>query len=41
LRWTNKQGNLHVKDDRGLFLILWRSIAQSSNDIKFNEAVEK
>jgi len=27
LRWTNKQGNLHVKDDRGQILTLWRSIA--------------
>ncbi|KAE9521426.1 hypothetical protein AGLY_018176 [Aphis glycines] len=41
LRWTNKQGNLHVKDDRGQILTLWRSIAQSNDDTKFTESVEK
>jgi len=41
LRWTNKQGNLHVKDDRGQILNLWRNIAQSNDDIQFKEAVEK
>lgn len=41
LRWTNKQGNLHVKDDRGQILNLWRNTAQSNYDIKLKEAVEK
>jgi len=41
LRWTNKQGNLHVKGDRGQILTLWRSIAQTNDDIKFKEAIEK
>lgn len=41
MRWTNKQGNLHVKDDRGQILTLWRSITQSNDDTKFTEAVEK
>lgn len=40
MRWTNKQGNLHIKDDRGQKLTLWRSIAQSHNDIQFREVVE-
>jgi len=41
LRWTNKQGNLRVKDDRGQILNLWRNIAQSNDDIQFKEEVEK
>lgn len=41
MRWTNKQGNLQVKDDRGQILTLWRSIAQSNDDTKFTESVEK
>ncbi|KAL4153888.1 hypothetical protein QTP88_001721 [Uroleucon formosanum] len=41
MRCTNKQGNLHVKDDCGQILNLWRNIAQSNDDIKFKVAVEK
>lgn len=38
---TNKQGNLDVKEDRGKLLVFWRNIANSSNDLKFINKVEK
>jgi len=40
LRWTNKQGNLNIKENRGELLILWRNIANSRNNIEFIHKVE-
>ncbi|KAF0740488.1 zinc finger BED domain-containing protein 1-like [Aphis craccivora] len=40
LRWTNKQGNLNIKKNRGELLILWRNIANSRNNSEFIHKVE-